>query len=357
MKARIQLLKSADVDNSAVVMFGEEMFLTDEVPYIELRNADLSADMYVVRPAVKPSTDKIYLIFDPKTHTFEVNRIGSVTYDNFNSVDRYRYTNLAGDEIQLSDIEEIIATTDDLPGIPKIHRCFINAYVTIYNHDTDGVITDVWVVEEGDGKPVVLSNNTIVIKKYINPEDEQPKLAVNGESFTLGEAKPYNPLTDNSGEGKSYEPATDWLLDTLDALKELGYEVEPLDEKKPIEDPNPEVLDVKDPNPDSEAKKKEEQTQRGIQKLLHEIFDQKTPKEVLMEELTKQHEALMEILDKYYEDKGEKREPIVDCVHIESDTKNKNKVTLTVNLVIPDTMTDDEFYLTDLMQNILSYLQ
>lgn len=344
MKARIQLLKSVNVDNSTILMFHDKMCQSDKATTFMLRNAELHADMYVVRPAVKPSTDKIYLIFDPKANAFEVNRIGSITYDNFNSVDRYRYTNLAGNEINLSDIEEIIATTDDLPGIPKVHKCFVDAYIAIYNNDTDGPITDVWVVEEADGKPMVLSNNTIVIKKYINHEAEQPKLAVNGESFI-------------TGEGKSYEPATDWLLDALDALKELGYEVEPLDEKKPIENSNPEVLDVKDPNPDSEAKKKEEQTQRGIQNLLHEIFDQKTPKEVLMEELTKQHEALMEILDKYYEDKGEKREPIVDCVHIESDTKNKNKVTLTVNLVIPDTMTDDEFYLTDLMQNILSYLQ
>ena len=158
----------------------------------------------------------------------------------------------------------------------------------------------------------MLSNNTIVIKKYIKPEDEQPTLAVNGESFFFTEIQP-EPVNQKTQE-------------------------EPLD-------------------PDAEAKKREEQTQRGIQKLLHEIFDEKTQKEILMEELTKEHEALMEKLDKYYEDNGEKQEPIVSCVHIESDTKNKNNVTMTIQFLIPDNMTEEEFLETDMVQNILDQFE
>lgn len=307
MKARIQLVKSVNADNSAIVMFGKTIYPSDEIPVTEARN-NLSAHIYVATSVTRPTTDKHYLIFNQKTHTFEVNKLGTITYDNFNSVDRYRYTNLDGVEIELSDIEEIIATTDDLPGIPKIHRCFVNAYIRNYN--TDAFIEDVWVVEDENGTPVVLSNNTIVIKKYIKPEDEQPTLAVNGESFFLAEIQP-EPVNQKSQE-------------------------EPLDTE-------------------SEIKRKEEKTQQGIQKLLQEIFENKSPKEILMEELIKKHQELMETLELYYQKQNTGEEPIITNFSISG--VDTSRPTMTIQLLIPDNMTEEEFLETDMVQNILDQFE
>lgn len=167
MKARIQLTKSLQPDATIFktpesIMRVNNVFndcSRENVIYCEMlavvRTSDLKyGDYCLIHEGDRYIVEKCDKIVKPET-------IGV----------RDVFIGQAGTLTAMDNVEKIIASTYKFEdGMTKIHKSFINKFVELENEDNK--ITDIWIVENTNGEPLIVSSsNTIIIEKYIDCEE------------------------------------------------------------------------------------------------------------------------------------------------------------------------------------------
>ena len=247
MKARIQQLKSNDPNATLLIRNHKAYGISAPERQERPQPNDMRCELYVVKPAniedptKELSLNKLYLMQDSFGFSFSIDKLESITLDSFENETHYIYRNTRGEVVNIEEMEEIIGTSEDLLGIPYIHKCFVDAYIRNYNAGTK--INDVWVEESINNSvigPRVLSNGSIVISRY-KPEAK-------AEDIKL-DLKPNTKTQDDLGKIRLIkeivkEPTTEeieleremtmeTLIDSyIDLMNELDNYKEPKQEEK-----------------------------------------------------------------------------------------------------------------------------
>ena len=243
MKARIQQLKSNDPNATLLIRNHKAYGISAPERQERPQPNDMRCELYVVKPAniedptKELSLNKLYLIQDSFGFSFSIDKLESITLDSFENETHYIYRNTRGEVVNIEEMEEIIGTSEDLLGIPYIHKCFVDAYIRNYNAGTK--INDVWVEECINNSvigPKVLPNECIIISRY-RPE-AKPKVNSKTED-DLGKIRLIKEIVKDPAPKVSDEKklddqlSIDSLIDAyVDLLKELDNYKEPKEEEK-----------------------------------------------------------------------------------------------------------------------------